>query len=85
MFPSKLTPYTDKVTGDHQLGFQHNRSTIDQIFCIRQILEKKYEYSGRVHQLLTGFESVRRQVLFNILIETVIPTKLVTLIKICLN
>ena len=34
----RLTPYVDEIIGDHQCG---NRSTIDQIFCIRQILEKK--------------------------------------------
>jgi hypothetical protein len=36
---SRLSP----IIGDHQCGFQHNRSTTDQIFCIRQILEKKYD------------------------------------------
>ena len=29
------------IIGDHQCGFLRNRSTIDHIFCIRQILEKK--------------------------------------------
>jgi hypothetical protein len=38
---SMLSPYIDEIIGDHQYGFRHNRSTTDQIFCIRQILEKK--------------------------------------------
>jgi hypothetical protein len=29
---SRLSPYIDKITGDHQYGFLHNRSTTDQIF-----------------------------------------------------
>jgi sorting nexin-29 len=37
---SRLSSYIDEIIGDHQCGFQHNRSTTDQIFCIRQILEK---------------------------------------------
>jgi len=32
-----------QIIGNHQFGFRHNRSTIDHIFCIRQILEKKWE------------------------------------------
>jgi hypothetical protein len=77
------------IIGDHQCGFRRNRSTTDQIFCIRQILEKKWEYSGTVHQLFIDFrktyDSVRREVLYNILIEFGVPRKLVRLIKMCLN
>jgi hypothetical protein len=40
---SRLVPYIDEIIGDHQCVFRCNRSTIDQIFCIRQILEKKWE------------------------------------------
>jgi hypothetical protein len=37
----RLIPYADEITGDYQCGFRCNRSTTDQIFYIRQILEKK--------------------------------------------
>jgi hypothetical protein len=64
-------------------------STTDQILYIRQILEKKWEYNGTVHQLFVYFkkayDSVRREALYNILIEFGIPRKLVGLIKMCLN
>ena len=30
----------DEIIGDHKLGFIHFRWTIDQIFCILDILEK---------------------------------------------
>jgi hypothetical protein len=43
-----------------------DRSTIDKICCIRQILEKKLEYNETVHQLHVDFkkvyDSVRREV-----------------------
>jgi hypothetical protein len=32
---SRLIPYADEIIGDHQCGFRRNRSTTDQIFCIR--------------------------------------------------
>jgi hypothetical protein len=86
---SRLTRYAEEIIGDHQCGFQHNRSTIDHIFCIRQILEKKWEYNGAVHQLFVdskkAYDSVRREVLYNILVEFGIPLKLVRLIKMCQN
>jgi len=40
---SRLIPYAEEVIGDHQCGFRRNGSTTDHIFCIRQILEKKWE------------------------------------------
>ena len=70
---SRLTPYAEEVIGDYQGGFQRNRSSTDHIFCIRQILEKKWEYNEAVHQLFIDFkkayDSVRREVLYNILLE----------------
>jgi hypothetical protein len=74
---------------DHQCGFWSNRSTIDNIFCICQILEKILEYNEAVCQLFVDFEkvydSVRREVLYNILIEFSIPIKMVRLIEMCVK
>jgi hypothetical protein len=68
---SRLIPYADEITGDHQCSFQRNKSTTDQIFYTRQILEKKWEYNGTVYQLFIDFkkayDSVRREA-YNILI-----------------
>jgi sorting nexin-29 len=86
---SRLSPYIDEIIGDHLCGFQCNRSTTDKIFCIRQILDKKWEYSETVNQLFIDFkkasDSVRKEVLYSILIEFGIPIKLVRLIKMRLN
>jgi hypothetical protein len=57
---------------------------MDQILFIWQILEKKWEYNGTVHQLFIDFkkayDSINRG-LYNILLEFGIPKKLVRLIK----
>jgi hypothetical protein len=53
---SRLTRYAEEIIGDLQCGFRRNRSTTDHIFCIRQILEKKWEYNGAVHQLFVDFK-----------------------------
>jgi hypothetical protein len=61
--------YADEIIGDNQCGFRRNWSTTDQIFYIRQILEKKWQYNGTVHQLFIDFkkayDSVRREALYN--------------------
>jgi len=81
---SSLIPYAKEIIGDHQCGFQRNRSTIDHIFCIRQILEKKWEHNEPVYQpfiyFKKAYDSVRRDVLYKILIEFGILRKLVSLI-----
>jgi len=86
---SRLITYAEEFIGDHQCGVRRNRSTTDHIFCIRQIIQKKLEYNETVHQLFIDFkrayDSVRMEVLFNILIEFGIPKKLVRLIKLCLT
>jgi hypothetical protein len=76
---SRLSTHVDEIIGDHQC----------RIFCIRQILGEKCEYNNTVHQLWVDFkkayDSVRREVLYNIHIEFEVPMKLVRLIKMCLN
>jgi hypothetical protein len=78
-----------KLLGIISVGFDVTKLNTDHIFCIRQILEKKWEYSEAVQQLFVDFmkvyDSVRREVLYNIFIEFGIPLKLVRLIKMCLN
>ena len=58
------------------------------IVCIC-LLENKWEYIQAVHQLFIDFkkvyDSVRREVLYNILTEYGIPMKLIRLIKMCLT
>ena len=68
-----MTPYADEIISEYQCGFRKNRSTIDHIFSIRQILEKKWEYNKEVCQLFIDFEkaydSTKRQSLYYILIK----------------
>jgi hypothetical protein len=67
--------------------------TTGQLLIIYSVFFKylriKLEYNKVVHQLFVDFkkacDSVRREVLYNILIEFAIPLKLVRLIKMCLN
>jgi hypothetical protein len=65
------SPY--KTIGDYRCGYQCNRSTTDHVFCIRQIMKKKWEHIEAAHQLFIDFKKAyalcRREVLCNILIR----------------
>jgi len=54
------------------------------MFCVRQILEKKWKYNEAIHQLFVHFKkaygSVRNEVLYNILKKFGIRMKLGRLI-----
>ena len=84
-----LTPYSEEINGDYQCGFRRNRSTTDHIFCVHQLLENKWECNEVVYQLFidvkNAYDSVRTEVLLNILIEFGIPMKLVKVTKMCLT
>jgi hypothetical protein len=75
------------------LGITSVGKVTDQLLirfsCIHHILEEKWENNATVYQLFIDFkkdyDSVRREVLYNILIEFGVPIKLGRLIKLCLN
>jgi hypothetical protein len=62
---------------------------LTRFFCIRHILKEKWEYNETVYKLFiefkTAYDSVRREVLYNVLIEFGVSRKLVRVIKLCLN
>jgi hypothetical protein len=82
----KLTTYVDRIIGVHLFGFLHNHLTADHIFCIHQILKKKWQYEGTLHQLFIflkkAYYLVKKEILCNILIEFGMPFKLVRLSRI---
>jgi len=72
-----------KLLGILSVDFNATDQT-DHTFCISQKLEKEWEYSEAVNQLFIDFkkpyDSITREVLYNILIEFGISMKLVRLI-----
>jgi hypothetical protein len=53
----KLVPYAEEIIGEYQEGFRRGRSTVDQTFTIRQILEKFWEQNTEVHNLFIDFHA----------------------------
>jgi hypothetical protein len=52
---SRLTPYAEEITEDDQCRFRRSMLPADHILCIRQIIEKEWEYNESVHQLFIDF------------------------------
>jgi hypothetical protein len=81
---SQLSPYIDKIIGDFNVTDQ----LLIRFSAFIRYRKKKLEYET-VFQLFVDFkksyDSVRREVLYNIRIEFGISIKLFRLIKVCLN
>jgi hypothetical protein len=52
----KIKPYIEKVTGDYQNRFRDGRSVIDNIFALKIINKKLWEYNQSVQYLFIDFQ-----------------------------
>ena len=84
--PSKII---EPEIGNYQMGFRPNRSTIDNIFIVRQIYKKCHEYNIDLHNIFIdfsqAFDTVNRDAIYNSLTEYNIPDKLIKLIKLTMQ
>ncbi|PNF23609.1 hypothetical protein B7P43_G04761 [Cryptotermes secundus] len=82
---NRLSPFVEDITGDYQCEFRQGRSTNDQIFTIRQVLEKCNEFQIETHYLFIDFrsayDSIDRDSLFLAMEEMHIPRKLIALLR----
>jgi RNA-directed DNA polymerase len=80
---------TEPEIGNYQLGFRPNRSTIDNVFIVRQIYEKCFEPSIDLHNIFIdfsyAFDSVNRDVIRNSLIKYYVSDKFIRLIKLTMQ
>jgi sorting nexin-29 len=82
-------PYVETTIGDYQCGYHGEWSTVDQIFTIRQILEKCAEHGKDTHHLFIDFkaayDSIDRRNLYAAMKEMNILKKLIVLVKAMMN
>lgn len=75
----------EDIISEYQGGFRPNRGTTDQIFTLRQIMEKHFEYDQDLHLLFVDFKqafnSANRSELYESLRELRKPWKLIRLIR----
>jgi hypothetical protein len=85
----RLIPHSNAAVQHYQAGFQSGKSTTDQLFALRQILEKCNEFNITTHHLFIDFKAaydttiIRNEVHVD-RSELNFPTKLIRLPKQCL-
>lgn len=76
----RLKPYLNDIIGSYQCGFRPGKSTTDQIFTLRRLLEKTLEFQIDTHHLFIDFkqayDSINRDSLFTTMRSFGIPSKL---------
>ena len=82
---NKIKPNIEERLREQQAGFRAGRSTVDQIFALRQIVEKRWEYALPVYctfmDLEKAYDSVWREGMWQIAEFYGIPTKIVQLLR----
>lgn len=78
----RVKPLAKEIIGDCQNVFKRNKSTIDQIFIIRQIFQNTWEFNKELHALIMDFKkannSINRESIYNILEQICFPQKLIS-------
>ena len=52
LIQNKLSKIVEDKLEDCQMGFRANQSTIDNLFTVRQIIEKCHEFNIELHNVL---------------------------------
>ena len=81
---NRLARIVENKLEDCQMGFRANRSTIDNLFIVRQIIEKCHEFNIELHNLFIdytqAFDTVFRDKIFKSLNNYAVPGKLMKLV-----
>ena len=81
----RLKPHMASHIRSYQCGFRPGKSTTDQMFTLRRILERTQEFQVDTHHLFIDFkaayDSINRGELFSAMSEFGIPAKLISLCR----
>jgi sorting nexin-29 len=81
----RLEPNAENILGKYQGGFRAGRSITDQLFTVKEILEKCWKLNINVYQIYVGFkqayDSIQREKLYRTMHEFNIAIKLIRVVR----
>jgi sorting nexin-29 len=84
---ARISPFAENIIGNYQCDFWKNRCMINQMFTLRQILEK--EFGIQTHHVFIDFKSaydtVKGEQLYTAMSEVTIPNKSIRLTQMTLE
>lgn len=85
----RLEKYTEEIIEEHQAGFQRGRSTIDQIYILKEAIAKYWEFGKSFYGLFIDFskayDSIYREKIWHKMESFGIPKKLIKLATLSVN
>ena len=81
----RIKTRTEEILSEAQAGFRRDRSTIDQIFTLRQLAEKYEEFGKELYvcyiDFRKAFDSIWRKGLWNVMRHLGYPEKIVKILE----
>ena len=81
----RIKTRTEEILSEAQAGFRKNRSTIDQIFTLRQLAEKYEEFGKDLYvcyiDFRKAFDSIWRKGLWNVMRHLGYPEKIIKILE----
>jgi hypothetical protein len=85
----KIKPHIEKIMRDYQNRFMDGRSVTDNLYALKIINEKIWEYNQSVQYISIDFQktynSIHRDTLWKCMEEFKIPTKLINMCETCVQ
>ena len=82
---NRIKPIIENKLREEQAGFRRGRSTIDQIYSIRRIIEKRWEYGLQTYcafvDLQKAYDSVWRSAMWRVAKSYGIPSKIIRMLQ----
>ena len=85
VFNIRLKKYTEHIIGEYQAGIGTGKSTTDQIFTVKNLLEKAWQHNLEINQIFVdfqkGYDRIQTDKLYAIMAHFGIPNELLRLTK----